>query len=93
MTERAKAKSYPLPKRFSAALSEAAYRRLRGLNERYGFGNNYLLTILLERLDDIADADALDRIYADFAAGYGTPAPSRGPPRTRGAVKTEKTAP
>ncbi|MDF1719513.1 MAG: hypothetical protein P1U65_02460 [Minwuia sp.] len=64
---------YPLPKRFSAALSEDAYARLRALNARHGFGNNYLLTILLERLDDVVDAEALDRIYAEFAAEYGAP--------------------
>lgn len=70
-----KQKSYPLPKRFSAALSETAYARLRALNARYGYGNNYLLTILLERLDDVAATEALDRIYAEFAAEYGAPAP------------------
>lgn len=68
-----KPRHYPLPKRFSAALSEDAYARLRALNARHGFGNNYLLTVLLERLDDVVDTDALDRIYAEFAAEYGAP--------------------
>ena len=69
------AKRYPLPKRFNAALSEAAYERLRALNARHGLGNNYLLTVLLERLDEVADADRLDAAYADFIAEYGAPAP------------------
>jgi|SRR6056297_303374 len=56
------AKRYPLPKRFSAALSEQAYARLRALNERYHYGNNYLLTVLLENLDAIVDGEALDRV-------------------------------
>ena len=46
------AKRYPLPKRFSAALSEKAYANLRALNAEYGLGNNYILTVLLENLDD-----------------------------------------
>ena len=69
------AKRYPLPKRFNAALSEAAYDRLRGLNGRYGFSNNYLLTILLENLDRYADPEALDRAFRDFTAEYGAPPP------------------
>ena len=66
---------YPLPKRFSAALSEPAYARLRALNAVYGLGNNYLLTVLLERLDDIADPDRLDAIYREFIDEHGAPAP------------------
>ena len=69
------AKRYPLPKRFSAALSEEAYENLRKLNERYHFGNNYLLTILLENLETVTDQAALDRAFADFAAEYGAPTP------------------
>ncbi len=68
------AKRYPLPKRFNAALSEKAYSRLRKLNERYHYGNNYLLTILLENLDAIADESAVEKAFADFAAEYGAPA-------------------
>ena len=67
-------KRYPLPKRFGAALSEKAYENLRALNARYHYGNNYLLTILLENLDDIADGDALEKAFADFKAEYGAPA-------------------
>lgn len=69
------AKRYPLPKRFNAALSEKAYARLRALNEQYRYGNNYLLTILLENLDAIVDADAMEHAFDEFAARYGAPAP------------------
>lgn len=67
-------KRYPLPKRFSAALSEKAYANLRALNEKYHYGNNYLLTILLENFDSITDRDAVEKVFADFAAEYGAPA-------------------
>jgi len=70
------AKRYPLPKRFNAALSDRAYARLRALNEQYHYGNNYLLTILLENLDSIADARALEQAFADFGETYGAPAGS-----------------
>ena len=66
-------KHYPLPKRFNAALSEDAYRKLRDLNEEFGFGNNYLLTILLENLDTIADKKTLRRVFEEFTAEYGAP--------------------
>ncbi len=72
MTERKK--RYPLPKRFQASLSEAAYERLRALNASYGLGNNYLLTVLLENLDQIAEPEALDRAFRGFIAAYGAPA-------------------
>ena len=70
-----RAKRLPLPRRFNAALTEDAYTRLRTLNEKYGLGNNYLLTVLLERLDDIAEPEALDRAYQEFIAEHGAPAP------------------
>ena len=66
-------KPYPLPKRFRAALSEKAYSRLRDLSERYGYGNNYLLTILLENLDDVADTSSLDHAIRTFEREYGGP--------------------
>lgn len=69
------AKRYPLPKRFNAALSESAYAKLRSLNAEYGYGNNYLLTILLEALDDIADPVKLEKAFRDFEAEYGAPKP------------------
>lgn len=71
------AKRYPLPKRFNAALSEKAYSRLRALNAEWGLGNNYLLVVLLEQLDTIADKDALDTAFRDFIDEYGAPSKSR----------------
>ena len=67
------AKRYPLPKRFNAALSEKAYAKLRELNGQYHYGNNYLLTILLENFDAVVDAAAVDKVFADFANEYGAP--------------------
>jgi len=66
-------KRYALDKRFSAALSEQAYARLRKLNAQYGLGNNYLITVLLENLDDIADPARLDACFQAFIAAYGSP--------------------
>ncbi|EFL87866.1 hypothetical protein [Ahrensia sp. R2A130] len=76
-------KRMPLPKRFSAALTEDAYARLRALNEQHGLGNNYLLTVLLEHLDDYADADKLDEVFDNFIAEYGSPSqrPTKGKPK------------
>lgn len=68
-------KRLPLPKRFNVALSEKAYGKLRALNQRYGLSNNYLLTILLESLDHVTDAEALDRAFQAFVAEYGAPPP------------------
>ena len=67
-------KRYPLPKRFNAALSEAAYARLRAINAETGLGNNYCLTVLLENLDEIADADRLAEAYGRFIAAHCGPA-------------------
>ncbi len=69
------AKRYPLPKRFSAALSEKAYARLRTLNETYHYGNNYLLTIILENFEDITVGENVEKAFSDFAAEYGAPKP------------------
>ena len=66
-------KKFPLPKRFNAAVSEAAYERLRNLNESYGLSNNYLLTVLLENLDFYADSTKLDDVFARFIDEYGAP--------------------
>ena len=73
MPARPRAKRLPLPKRFSAALTEEAYAKLRELNAAYGLGNNYLLVVLLERLDQFADKAALDAAYRDFIAEYDAP--------------------
>ncbi len=67
------AKRLPLPKRLTLALTESAHARLRTLNATYGLGNNYLLTVLLENLDDIADPARLDAAFAGFIAEYGAP--------------------
>ncbi len=69
-----KAKRYPLPKRFNAALSEKAYANLRLLNDRWHLGNNYLLVVLLENLDRVTDPEELDAVYREFIAEYGAPA-------------------
>ncbi len=70
---RQRAKSHPLPRRFSAALSEEAYTKLRELNAEYGFGNNYLLTFLLENLDRIAKPDELERVFREKIDEFGRP--------------------
>ena len=69
------AKRFPLPKRFNVALSEKAYANLRALNDRYHYGNNYLLTILLENFDAIADPQVVEQVFAAFKDEYGAPAP------------------
>ena len=68
-------KRLPLPVRRSMNLTDAAYERLRQLNDRYGLGNNYLLVVLLERLDDYVDAERLDQVFHEFIEEYGAPAP------------------
>jgi len=70
-------KRYLLPKRFNAAMSEDAYARLRSLNGEYGLGNNYLLTVLLENLDEIDSDGRLDLIFRRFIDEYGTPTPPK----------------
>ncbi len=67
-------KRYPLPKRFNAALSEKAYQQLRALNEKYHYGNNYLLTIILENFESIANLEAVEQAFSAFADEYGAPA-------------------
>ncbi len=69
------AKRLEKPKRFQASLTEGAYARLRALNAAYGLSNSYLLIVLLERLDDIADPERLDAAFREFIAEYGAPAP------------------
>ena len=68
-------KRLPLPMRGKMNLTHDAYHRLRQLNERYGLGNNYLLVVLLERLDDYVDPERLDQVFQEFIAEYGAPAP------------------
>ena len=71
------AKRFSLAKRFNVAMSEQAYENLRALNEKYHYGNNYLLTVLLENFDEITNSDAVDRVFADFKSAYGAPPPGR----------------
>ena len=71
------AKKLPLPKRFSVGLTETAYGRLRDLNSRWHFGNNYLLTIILENFDEIVADAAFERVMERFISEYGQP-PSGG---------------
>lgn len=54
----------PLPKRFSAAMSEEAYAGLRELAERSGLSNNYVLTTVFEYAEDLINPDAFDRAVA-----------------------------
>ncbi|WP_299730662.1 hypothetical protein [uncultured Tateyamaria sp.] len=68
-----KANRLPLPKRFNAAMTEEAYAGLRALNEDWHFGNNYLLTILLENFDRVVDQDAFEEVMNEFIAEYGQP--------------------
>lgn len=68
-----KSKRLPLPVKRSISLTEPAYERLRALNEVYGLGNNYLLTVLLENLDMFADQAKLEAVFTDFIAEYGAP--------------------
>ena len=66
-------KRLPLPVRRSMNLTEAAYDRLRSLNERFGLGNNYLMVVLLERLEDYSDPDRLDAVFREFIEEHGAP--------------------
>ena len=79
MADRKNPKRLPLPVRRNMNLTEAAYDRLRDLNDRYGLGNNYLLVVLLERLDDYADEERLNQAFEHFIAAYGAPGTGTAP--------------
>jgi hypothetical protein len=68
-----KPKRLTLPVRRRMNLTEDAYDRLRALSDRWKLGNNYLLVVLLERLDDFADPEKLDAAFERFIAEYGAP--------------------
>ncbi len=70
-----RARRLALPKRFQAAMTKNAYMRLREINARTGLSNNYILTVLLERLDEYADAGRLAAAFDAFIAEYGAPDP------------------
>ena len=82
-------KRLPLPVRRSMNLTEAAYDRLRALNEVHGLGNNYLLVVLLERLDDYADPDRLNQVFEDFISEYGAPAQQASTSESKARWKTK----
>ncbi len=66
-------KRLPLSKRFNVALSEEAYLNLRALNTKYGFGNNYLLTFLLENLEAVTAPEKLDQMDKEMTDVWGAP--------------------
>ena len=66
-------KKYVLSKRFSVALSEQAYTNLRALNKKYSYGNNYLLTVLLENIDTVTNPDEVQKVFKKFEDEYGSP--------------------
>lgn len=68
-----KPKRLPLPVRRQMNLTDAAYKRLRDLNDAYHLGNNYSLVVLLEKLDDLVSKDKLDAAYREFLDEYGAP--------------------
>ncbi|MEP3274776.1 MAG: hypothetical protein ABJN26_00595 [Stappiaceae bacterium] len=68
-----KPKRLPLPVRRQMNLTEAAYDRLRSLNDAYHLGNNYLLVVLLEKLDEFADPNKLDEVFREFINDYSPP--------------------
>jgi hypothetical protein len=76
-------KRLPLPRRIAVALTDDAYARLRKLNQHYGLSNNYLLTVLLERLDDYANPKKLDAAVRALIAEYGAPKPGTAMGRKR----------
>ena len=43
------------------------------MNQKYHFGNNYLLTILLENIETIANPRSLEKVFEDFKTDYGAP--------------------
>lgn len=64
---------FPLPKRFPVTLSDKAYQWLRRLNGKFGYGNNYLPTILPEHVDVVVNKPVFQKVFSAFALEYGTP--------------------
>ena len=56
----------PLPKRFSAAMSEEAYAALRKRADALNLSNNYVLTAVFEYADALIDDEALKKAVADM---------------------------
>lgn len=67
------AKRLPLPKRFNVAITEKAYERLRAMSANWHFGNNYLLTILLENFGEVVDENAWNSVMRQFVEENGQP--------------------
>lgn len=72
-SDAARPKRLALPFRRQMNLTDAAYDRLRELNERWRLSNNYLLVVLLEQLDTYADSEKLDAAFERFITEYGAP--------------------
>ena len=72
-SDAARPKRLTLPVRRQMNLTDAAYERLRQLNERWKLSNNFLLVVLLEQLDTYADPEKLDAAFERFIAEYGAP--------------------
>lgn len=51
----------PLEKRFSVAMTPEAYANLRVLADESCLGNNYVLTVLLENMENVIDRDEFRR--------------------------------
>ncbi len=83
-------KRYPLPKRFNVALSEEAYANLRALNGKYGLGNNYLLTVLLEQIEQISTEKKLDKAFTGFIEEFGAPPPKEPNVKTVKTIRGKK---
>lgn len=73
MGARSLAKRLEKSNRLRVGLTDAAHARLRALNAEYGLGNDYLLVVLLEHLDDYAAPARLKAAFEAFIAEYGAP--------------------
>ena len=51
-------------------MSSEAYANLRGLAEESGLGNNYVLTVLLESIDQTIDRNAFLTAAAEMKARH-----------------------
>lgn len=68
-------KRLALPVRRSLGMTEAAHARLARLKaeEGRGLSDGYLLSVLLERLDDYADPVTLRAVFDAFIDDHGAP--------------------
>jgi len=56
----------PLPKRFSVAMTDDAYTKLRSFAGQTSLSNNYVLTTLLEYADELIDPATFQRCVDDM---------------------------